>query len=516
VSEYFQDYYDSLYRTKGTVYQGLTIILFFLVSFQAWAKVTLEPVNGGSLGFVSNGTVLYYFVSASGPSAPAGPAFFPKGISALDISQTSQSDSNLANVFQFNFYSDKTQQLSNSQQLVIIVQAGAASTTTPNVSTNPTASSPSNAAPIASAGGVPCNSSICQDFRQDAITTRVFPSGAYYAAKYTAGSTVSIGIYPSDVCSDYYIRNNAPASSACSASGVGLASPSLGTPTIMPVNFSLYLAPDQTSPPTGASIDSLGSVGLTLQVDTPTFNCPSQAALNNAYNPGDGQMSLDTSQFTLTTPPAAAPAYYLTVVGQLVPQAAPTAAPTPPVVDSTFTNPGVNNFVASQIPYGSNQNVGPLLNSTSTASNNYYFSFILQDAAGIFAPPASSCQLGPVQVAAIQGYLGKSNCFIATAAFGSVDRIPVVLLREFRDRLLLPSYYGAQFVKWYYRWSPNAAEWIASHPLLRLPVLLKLAPVEGFAWFSIHFKEFLIFLSFFEIFSITILVKSRKWGEELE
>lgn len=71
-----------------------------------------------------------------------------------------------------------------------------------------------------------------------------------------------------------------------------------------------------------------------------------------------------------------------------------------------------------------------------------------------------------------------SSCFIATAAYGSPLASEVVLLSHFRDSILLESKIGAAFVKFYYRFSPPAAAFIAKADFLRaLTRRLFLAPI---------------------------------------
>jgi hypothetical protein len=79
------------------------------------------------------------------------------------------------------------------------------------------------------------------------------------------------------------------------------------------------------------------------------------------------------------------------------------------------------------------------------------------------------------------------HCFIATAAFGSYESGWVQVLRDFRDRSLLPTAAGRAFVDWYYAHSPAAADVIARHGWLRALVRVALLPLIALAFFWVHF-----------------------------
>ncbi len=70
-----------------------------------------------------------------------------------------------------------------------------------------------------------------------------------------------------------------------------------------------------------------------------------------------------------------------------------------------------------------------------------------------------------------------SKCFVATAAFGSVDAEEVTLLRTFRDRVLLKSRLGRVFVSTYYVVSPPIANFIRTRPRLRSATRQFLRPI---------------------------------------
>jgi hypothetical protein len=81
-------------------------------------------------------------------------------------------------------------------------------------------------------------------------------------------------------------------------------------------------------------------------------------------------------------------------------------------------------------------------------------------------PPASSGGGG-----------GGGGCFIATAAYGSYLDPHVMVLRNFRDDVLLQSELGTVFVKFYYKHSPPIADFIAEHGTLRLMMRFALTPL---------------------------------------
>jgi len=63
-----------------------------------------------------------------------------------------------------------------------------------------------------------------------------------------------------------------------------------------------------------------------------------------------------------------------------------------------------------------------------------------------------------------------SECFIATAAYGTETAEQLDVLRAYRDQVLLQSPIGSRFVSLYYKTSPPIADFISEHNLLRAVV----------------------------------------------
>jgi hypothetical protein len=85
-----------------------------------------------------------------------------------------------------------------------------------------------------------------------------------------------------------------------------------------------------------------------------------------------------------------------------------------------------------------------------------------------------------------RGNDSASNCFIATAAFGSPLAPQVEVLRRFRDRYLLPHALGRTAVQVYNTVSPPLADAIRERPALRAAVRMGLTPVVWGVDIAVH------------------------------
>ncbi len=77
-------------------------------------------------------------------------------------------------------------------------------------------------------------------------------------------------------------------------------------------------------------------------------------------------------------------------------------------------------------------------------------------------------------------------CFVATAAYGTPMEPAVVVLRAFRDRILLASAWGRVLVDWYYINGPLGANLIRHNQGLRLVARVVLLPAVALAWLTIE------------------------------
>jgi len=103
---------------------------------------------------------------------------------------------------------------------------------------------------------------------------------------------------------------------------------------------------------------------------------------------------------------------------------------------------------------------------------------------------------------------GGGGCFIATAAYGSSMAPHVEILREMRDRFLLNNSIGKIFLKFYTRYSPAAADFIAGHDILRMFVRMSLFPLVGISWIALKFGP-VFTLSFMVLFSFCLIRLAR-------
>jgi uncharacterized repeat protein (TIGR01451 family) len=104
--------------------------------------------------------------------------------------------------------------------------------------------------------------------------------------------------------------------------------------------------------------------------------------------------------------------------------------------------------------------------------------------------------------------LGGSECFVATAAYGSYLDPQVIVLRAFRDDYLLSSDIGRELVTLYYRYSPPIAETIAANQSLRLLTRVLLAPII----YAVTYPRIAFLLLFVAVLVIYMLIRRRRYS----
>ena len=106
----------------------------------------------------------------------------------------------------------------------------------------------------------------------------------------------------------------------------------------------------------------------------------------------------------------------------------------------------------------------------------------------------------------------NSNCFIATAAFGSPLAPQVQLLREVRDTYLLPYGPGRVLVDWYYAVSPGVAGVISRSETLRAVVRFALMPLLGWATLALWSPAIGLGVPLLPIVGVWLVVRRSRRG----
>jgi len=107
---------------------------------------------------------------------------------------------------------------------------------------------------------------------------------------------------------------------------------------------------------------------------------------------------------------------------------------------------------------------------------------------------------------------GGGGCFIATAAYGSPLHPSVKVLRDFRDRYLMPNKIGRFLVNLYYKYSPSIANIIARSKPLKVVVRIHLFPIIVLIYSLVHLGPIitagiLLFILVLPIFFMSALLR---------
>ncbi len=331
-------------------------------------------------------------------------------------------------------------------------------------------------------------------------------SSTYAAATYTAGSTLRLAFTLSALCADTDFSsssicetgsgNSGPNYTLFNLNGFNATSPVV-TSVPQTLSATMYANIVATSNPTGVVSTAVPSgtpndgISFTLNLTyaPPTLTAtssPCNPASDNLsdplfYFPGDGEIILQPNNYGAAQGSGAPLQYY-----DLVAIKSTTTAITP--LTNTASSYTANGQFVDQVNVSSSSPRAEGFSNTTTGSDNQYQAAVyVENQAGMISQSCwGSDPVHFVEARAIAGVLVKGRCYIATAAYHSGDVYPVVLLREFRDKILSKFSWGRAFVQNYYRLSPPLAVWSWQNPWFRLVSLQVLTPLEIFAYLVLH------------------------------
>jgi len=165
------------------------------------------------------------------------------------------------------------------------------------------------------------------------------------------------------------------------------------------------------------------------------------------------------------------------------------------IIQHTLTIVAGSNGTTNPVPGTSQHDYGTQVQVTATPDSGYQFSGWSGDASGTTNPititmdsdKSITASFTAISTGDGDGGGKKGGCFIATAAYGSSLHPHLDILRDFRDKYLMPNGFGRKLVGLYYRYSPSIAGFIARHKLLKIAVRINLLPVIACSSLMVNF-----------------------------
>ncbi len=183
----------------------------------------------------------------------------------------------------------------------------------------------------------------------------------------------------------------------------------------------------------------------------------------------------------------------------------------------------LNDVTPTLLPVDATGNLSERRILNEENGQEYLFKVAMQDQAkniGLFTATPQSAAGGTHSCARfyqtsipdpVYGLLNDgSNCFIATAAYGSDMDSRVQVFRDFRDMFLMKSAIGKKLVVFYYAHSPPLAKFIAKAPALRAISRAFLYPLLGMASLYVSMGSLLANLILTLLFVGLLILSGRK------
>lgn len=377
------------------------------------------------------------------------------------------SASNVDNMVYLDVSSSKTFQVNNNQHIVV------------TLSTNSTAGSE---IPLYGAGIVSSNTAPPVCGANGTVSCQGTRTGASnLSASYQFGTVLRLAFTVPSLCN----TPGASAGSLCSGNDyLSFSGKTLTQPIV--VTFSVVNDFIATGAVSGGNVDTT-TFTLAVSDIPPTITCPTSGSISDYYFPGDGEIYINPDNYGRTVGSGSGGNSGV-ALDSLIVLASRVSAGFPLTLISGNSIP--NNEIIGYVPEGGGrQPVTGFLNSVNGSDNVYQVALYSQNEIGLIS--SAPCAIPSPYVAArsVRGVLTESKCFIATAAYQDGRAAPVMLLREFRDRILARSQWGRRFIRTYYRVSPALAEWAWDKPIIRSVALRMLAPLELAAWIWLKWAQ---------------------------